>query len=218
MADSVFNMVLSRDLATAVEIVDLIDHPALPGTLGDVTATALEKRQELETVRVQMDSVSKAVRIAEAAFGPTVGASVTWEKTGEHSNVDDDNGWTAGVGLEWKLFDGSANYWNLKKARTQKTQLDYVYQMQRDQVELEVKNAYLKAQEAGARIGVAAKAIDQAKENLRIEKDRFNLQMATSTDVLDAQTTLSDAERNLISARADYAKAVAELNSAIGTL
>lgn len=218
MADSMFNMILSRDLATQVEIVDLIDHPDMPANLDEATSKAYDQREEMKTFQLQMDTANKAVHIAQAAFGPTVGASVTWENTGEHSNVDDNHTWKAGVGLEWKLFDGSANYWNLKKAKTQKTQVDYLYQKERDQIGLEVKNAYLKAQEAGARITVASKAIDQAKENLRIEKDRFNLQMATSTDVLDAQTTLTDAERNLISARADYAKDIAELKSAMGSL
>lgn len=219
MADSMFNMMLSRDLATQVDIVDLIDRPGVPADLDEATKIACDQREEMKTLRIQMDSAGKAVHIAQAAFGPTVGASITWNNYSyDHPNLDDNHYWQAGVGLEWKLFDGSANYWNLKKAKTQQTQVDYLYQKERDQIGLEVKNAYLMTQEAGARITVASKAIDQAKENLRIEKDRFNLQMATSTDVLDAQTTLTDAERNLISARADYAKDIAELKSAMGAL
>jgi len=65
---------------------------------------------------------------------------------------------------------------------------------------------------------VAEKAIAQAEEYVRIEKDRYNVQVATTTDVLTAQTLLVQAQNNYINARADHARAMAALRASMGTL
>jgi len=65
---------------------------------------------------------------------------------------------------------------------------------------------------------VADKAIAQAEEYFRIVKDRYNLQVATTSDVLTAQTLLSRSKKNLISAQADYARSLAALRASMGTL
>ncbi|MFW6004858.1 MAG: TolC family protein, partial [Desulfonatronovibrionaceae bacterium] len=45
---------------------------------------------------------------------------------------------------------------------------------------------------------------------------RYEAQVGTNTDVLDAQAKLSGAEANLIQARADYLKALASLYNSMG--
>ena len=65
---------------------------------------------------------------------------------------------------------------------------------------------------------VTEKTIAQAEELARIQKDRYNLQVATTTDVLDAQTLLIQAKNNYLTARADHARALAALRASMGTL
>jgi outer membrane protein len=55
-----------------------------------------------------------------------------------------------------------------------------------------------------------------AAEELRLALERFRLGLASSIEVADAQTTLSQAERDEINARYDFQKAVAALESLIG--
>ncbi len=218
-AEAAFNMMLSRPLSTPVTIETEIAENPVSDTLETATGIAMERRQELKILGLQLDSARRGVKAANAAFMPSVGASCTWKESGTDRKYSDwDGSWQAGVGVSWKLFEGSSHYWDQAKARNMQIQLDYYLQSQQEMVELEVKNSYLNVLEAKARIDVAAKAIDQALENLRIEQDRFNLQVATSTDVLDATARASQAGQNLISARIDYAEAVAELQAAMGVL
>ena len=63
----------------------------------------------------------------------------------------------------------------------------------RDQITLEVKNAFLLLHEAEKQVQVAKKAIEQAEENFRINTERYREQVGTSTDVIDAQTLLTKA-------------------------
>jgi beta-galactosidase GanA len=60
-------------------------------------------------------------------------------------------------------------------------------------------------------------AVKQAKENLRINKVRYEQQVATSTDVIDAQTLLLRTEVNLAVAKIDYLSALAALERAVGS-
>ena len=78
-----------------------------------------------------------------------------------------------------------------------------------------VKTAFLDTQETYKNISVARDAISQAEENFRIYKERFDQQMATTTDVLDAQTLLSQARTNYNNALCDYHIAKAKLERAI---
>ena len=217
LAESAFNILLARNLAEEVLIESDLPAVQLEVDLEQAASTALETRQELRSLALQLDSALKGVRIARGAFLPGVAANYTYSRTGAHSDVEDGS-WSAGVGLTWKLIEGGSHFSNLEKAQSQSTQLGYAIQSQRDQIGLEVKNAFLSAQESRERIEVAAKSIDAAQENLRINQDRYNLQVATSSDVLDAQALLDKAQTNYIAARVDYATAVAELKAAMGTL
>ena len=85
-----------------------------------------------------------------------------------------------------------------------------------DNISLEVKQAYLKTKEAEKKITTVEKAIEQAKENFRINKERYKEQVATSTDVLDAQTLLSRTTTNYYNALYDYKIAKASLYRATG--
>jgi outer membrane protein TolC len=58
--------------------------------------------------------------------------------------------------------------------------------------------------------------VSQAEENFRINEERYKGQVATSTDVLDALTLLTQARTNYYSALSDYNVAKARLARSIG--
>jgi len=63
---------------------------------------------------------------------------------------------------------------------------------------------------------VAETAVSQAEENFRINEERYKEQVATSTDVLNALTLLTQARTNYYSVLSDYNIAKARLRRAIG--
>jgi len=87
-----------------------------------------------------------------------------------------------------------------------------------DGISLEVKDAHLRLTEARDKIDVAKLAIEQAEENFRINQERFKEQVATATDVLDAQTLLTQARTNYYNALSDYNIARAKLERAMGVI
>jgi outer membrane protein TolC len=212
------NILLQRNLMEEVNIDSEIPLASIDLTFDQSLATAMESRQEIKTAKLQVENSSKGINLARSAFMPNVAATYTYERTGEDPNTDDYNTWKAGLGLTWNLFSGGSSYWNYHKAQYMNSKAGYLLEGLKNQVTLEVKNSCLNIEEATARLQVAEKTIAQAEELARIQKDRYNLQVATTTDVLDAQTLLIQAKNNYLTARADHARAIAALKASMGTL
>ena len=79
-----------------------------------------------------------------------------------------------------------------------------------------MKKAFLRTQESEKAIITIETAIEQAKENFRINEERYKEQVATSTDVLDAQTLLARTMTNYYSAFYEFKIAKASLYRAMG--
>jgi outer membrane protein TolC len=88
----------------------------------------------------------------------------------------------------------------------------------KDQISLEVKNAYLLLREAEKQVQVSKKAIEQAQENFRINTERYREQVGRSTDVIDAQTLLTRARSDFDNALGDLSISRARLERAMGVI
>ena len=84
------------------------------------------------------------------------------------------------------------------------------------QVRQEVETAILDVDSSSERVKATEKAIEQARESLRIETLKYNLGAGTITDILDAQTALLLTETTYYRALADFRTALARLKLAVG--
>lgn len=84
------------------------------------------------------------------------------------------------------------------------------------QIRTDVETAVLEVRSSSERVKSLSKAIEQARESLRIERQKYDLGMGSMTDVLDAQSALLQAETNYYRAMADFRTALARLDFATG--
>jgi outer membrane protein TolC len=75
--------------------------------------------------------------------------------------------------------------------------------MMNDQVRLQVNKSYYDVLSSQKKIEVYAKAVEQANENYRITKNKYNNSLATTTDLLDADVAQLQAKLNFVFAKAD---------------
>jgi outer membrane protein TolC len=218
IAESNMNILLQRNLMEDVNIDSEIPVNNLEISFDQSLATAMVNRQEIKTAQLQVDNSAKGIKIAKSTFMPSVVATYSYENNAGYEPTLKYDTWIAEVGLTWNLFSGGSSYWNYNKSQYMNAKAGYLLESLKNQVTLEVKNSYLYIEEARARLQVAEKAIAQAEEFARIEKDSYNLQAATTDDVLRAQTLLVSAKNNYIVARADHARAMAALRASMGTL
>jgi outer membrane protein TolC len=69
---------------------------------------------------------------------------------------------------------------------------------------------------AAVRIGITQTSLTAATEDLRVQQERYRLGVATIVDVLTSQEALTQAEVDAVTARFDYLRAKAQIETLIG--
>ena len=118
--------------------------------------------------------------------------------------------------LSWTFFEWGKTHYSEQETNSVKIQLIQTRSAFVDQIQLEIKQAVLDLSETEKNIPTTRKAVEQAEENLRVSQERYKAQVTTSTEVLDAQTLLTQARRNYYSALYSHHLAKARLHRAIG--
>jgi outer membrane protein TolC len=89
-------------------------------------------------------------------------------------------------------------------------------EQQRQQVALDVEQAYLRLVELRERIKANEAAAAAAKENLDLANGRYQVGVGSIIEVTDAQTLYTDAQTTYVRALYDYKIAESQLTRAIG--
>jgi outer membrane protein TolC len=109
--------------------------------------------------------------------------------------------WSATLSMTLSLFDGGITREKIREAELRLAQLRVQESRSRQQIELEVRQAWIGVEQAAAELIVAAKAVEQAREAARIAVVRYDAGLGTVLEVLSAQATLAQTESSLASAR-----------------
>jgi outer membrane protein TolC len=124
--------------------------------------------------------------------------------------------WSVLAGMEINIFSGKITGEKIRQKESELRVLERAREQFLDAVRLEVQEALLSLETARARVVAVGTAVEQAKENLRLEQLSYAEGVGTSTDVLDAVSLLSTAEQNALNARHDVVDAQARLDFAVG--
>jgi len=223
MAKASFNTVLKRKIFMPVEIIDILHHQPLEQSLEECFNVAIQNRPELKITSLRAVQASKLVRLAQSEYLPTLSLVGNYTRFGDHPSVDgsdfkDAESWSLMGVASWNFWEWGKTKYRVEAGRARESQaLDTIKEL-KDQIALEIKNAYLTLQEAETQISVSQKVIEQAEENFRIAEERFKERVATSTEVLDAQTLLTRAKAEYANALGDFNISYAKLQRAMGVI
>jgi len=176
---------------------------------------ALANRPDYEAAQQAIVAQEKRVAIARGEHWPSVGLRGSYTGRGS-DDVSMDENWYGGIEVELPIFRGGTIQSRvaqakmaLQKARAEARALEL-------EIRHAVKTACLHIQTAEERIRATQTSIQEARESLRIEREKYANGRATITDVLDAQAALLRAQTNYFQALADHRIAWAELALATG--
>lgn len=185
-------------------------------TLEDSILLAFQGRVELEQQLAQREISTQQARAARAANGPQVSlfANYSW------SDLLDDSSDTYNFGAQFNmvLADGGAAR---ARARQQEANADIAeerFSEVLDQVRFEVEQAYFTLRSNEENVITARTAITQATTALELANLRLDAGVGTQLDVLTAQSELTQAEGNWVSAALGYNRALASLQRAVSNL
>jgi len=116
------------------------------------------------------------------------------------------------------LFDGGEIDADVLRQRFALAGQRQQLRQQKLQIGLEIETAWRNIQSAVERIEATSAAVQQAKESLRIERQKYEQGEGTIVDVLDAQAALLEAQTNYYRALGDRDTARTQLQLATGEL
>lgn len=223
MARARFNTVLRRDINTPVKLREELSYHPFERGIDDCLKTAVENRPEIRSYEVRREQSGKAVDLARSEYYPTVNVVGTYGRYGDEPNVSgslyqDAESWSVLAVANWNFWEWGRSKHRVDAGKSRESQSADALAIVMDRVALEVKNSYLQLKEAEKRISVTGQAIAQAEENFRINNERYKEQVATTTDVIDAQTLLTRAKSDNLNALGDYNIARSRLERSMGTI
>ena len=221
IARSLFNKLLRRGLNKDVTIKDILDYHPVKLTLDQCMEWAELNRPEIKGLSLNVVSAEKAVGLSKSRYYPSVNLIGNYQRKTDNILLGSDPGedidnWTMILKAEWIFWEWGKTRHDVAATRAKLAKVKYILKDIKDNIQLEVKEAYLYLREAEKNIQVARKAVVQAEENFRMNEERYKQQVATSTDVLDAQTLLTQARTNYFNTLSEHNIAWARLERAMG--
>ena len=221
IAQAQFNTVLRRSVNEPAVLEDILAYQAEMFSLDECQKEALQKRPELKEAALRLAQAQKGVHLAKSKYFPTVSVVANYQKMGDSSSLngspyEDDEMWAVSTVCSWDIWEWGKRSYQVSASKSFAAQAEEQKKQAGDIIVLEVKEAFLNVRESEKNISVAQTAIRQAEENFRLNKELYNEQMATTTDVLDAQTLLTQAQNNYYNALNDYHIFKAKLERAVG--
>lgn len=217
------NTLLDMDLHADVDYQGALEYAPCTLTLDEAVASALGARPDLQIARKSVEIAAKDKKIVDSAFYPKLGADVDWSSmgtspmaAGSDRTRTEYSEWSASVGASWTFFEWGKTYYASRQADQQIKSLLETEMSTRQEALYEVKANHLAVGKATESIKVNRKALEAASESYRMAVARYQAQVGTNTDVLDAQERLTKAEAGLTAALADYQIALSKLYVSIG--
>lgn len=217
-----FNTLLRRPVSAPVDILDDSDFSQTALTVDACMAEAEKHRLEILVAKKRVAVSDKEVELVKKDYFPSVDVQGNYYKVGTEiqasggAGVSDPESWDVRAVATWNFWEWGRTRKGVEEKTHQAEQTQNDFQQVLDNIQLEVKRAYLKVTESEQNIRTVETAISQAKENYRISEERYKQHVATSTDVLDARTLLSRTQFNYYTALYDLKIAKAALALAMG--
>lgn len=216
------NTLLGEDVNAEVNYLGSLEYFPVSLDLDACIEQALRDRPDLRIAQQTVLLAQKDEVLAAVPYYPQVSADFNYIREGDEPMVrgsdegHDPSQWTAQVGLKWTFFEWGKTYFEQRQANKNVSRLTYEYENLVNEAIYEVKKNYLQIKEAEKRIIAAKQGLVAAKEGYRMAVARYEAQVGTNTDVLDAQSKQTLSEASLNSALAAYGQAVVRLYGSMG--
>lgn len=184
-------------------------------TLEEAKARAYENRSDLKSIISKRQAAETNIGLARSGNYPVLSGFANYNWAGETTSTMD-HSWNAGVLLTVPLFSGFLTIHQAAEAKSNLYILKANEESLRQQILLDVRQAYLNLQAAEASIATAELASAQAKENLDLANGRYAAGVGSPIEVSDAFATYVTAQANYTGALSNYKIAQASIEKSMG--
>lgn len=190
-------------------------------TEAEALKTALYRRPDLIIAQKSVAIACKDVDMRLADYMPRVDLTydaMRFRKDYENKLYRDYSRsyWAVGLNFSWEFFSGGESTFGLLGDRKRAQALQKDYENAVSTAKTEVIRSLLDLGAAKELIAVSQKGLDAAKEGYAMAEKRFQTNTGSMIDLLDAQNRLTEAEKSVSTALAEYHSARARFFFHIG--
>jgi outer membrane protein TolC len=212
---------LGVDLASSVDLADRLELTPVTLSVDEGIREASARQPEIQAAVKQREAAEAEVRAAYGNYFPQVSLSSmydwawtknrAWESQADNMRMRGDNseGYSVGVVVTLPLFDGLLRENALNTAKAKLERAGQAEGLVRQQIAKDVNQAALMLTAAEKGVEASRKGLEQAEEESRVVKERFESGRGIQLEILDAQVVLTRARFNAVNALADYHSALA---------
>jgi outer membrane protein len=202
--------------------VRALDNSAYYRVMETIDSGAVRADAEANSPRIQSAeadaSVARAnVKVSKAAYWPSLAlsANTAWNAA-KANDYDWLNQRGVSLALRWNLFDRFDRELAVteREATLDVAEAEAVDARRAVSAELTARLADLDA--SRAQIDITGTSVVAAREDLRVQQERYRLGASTIVDVLSSQEALNQAEVDVLVARFSYLRAKAQIEALIG--
>jgi outer membrane protein TolC len=158
-------------------------------------------RSDFMAMQKAIEASGFIIKSSQMSYLPRLNAFGNYQYNDSHLMGFGADAYFAGVQLSWNVFNGSKTRHVIAAQKLERDKLALELAQQKDQSQLELNKAYRDLADASLEIKQDQAAIDQAAEALRILRNRYQQGLVNTTDVLTADTQLSQLKFSLIQAQ-----------------
>lgn len=156
-----------------------------------------EERNEIKALQSQKDVAQDQLRVTKAAYYPTIFATGGYAALQVQNLVTVTNAANIGIGLSYDIGSLYKNKKKIRVAQQQLNSLDDRIAMTNDKIKTEINEAKENVVLAKTKNNLYEEAVEQAKENYRIVKDKYDNGVADTDDLLEADVQQLQSQINL---------------------
>lgn len=220
IAKANLNFILNKPLDYEFEIEDILEIEEDKRDYEWWKEVSLKERCEIKSMKKLISIYEKKIDIEKSNLYPQIYYFLNYNiERGTQTSVGKwDTNWNTGFLLSYDIWNWGQTKDKIKKAEIEKEEIKKQFDLIKNSIEVEVKNAYLSFLSAESKIEENKKQIELAEENLRIANLLYNEGLATGTDVIDAITMLTEAKNSYYNSLYEYKMAYSQLLKASGIL
>lgn len=223
--------IASRDIARVLNLPPTAGIDATPVavaenwalTLEDSILLAFQNRAELEQQLLQADISEEQRKIALAAIRPRLSlfARYSAQEIIEGSTAFEEDfadSFAVGAQFNWTLYNGGASRASARQQEIGAQLAEEQFSENLDQIRFDVEQAFFNLQSNQENIATSEVAVAQAEEALDLANLRLQAGVGTQLDVLTAQSELTQAQANNVSAILGYNRALVAMERAVSNV
>lgn len=215
--------IINYELITLLKLSEnteiIIDIDAIKREMSQNLNTAFEgSRNDLQSLELQKQASEKAIKLAKGNYYPSLSLVGGYIALDLNNVVTVTNAMNFGVGVSYDLASIFKNGKEVKLANNKAKEAKESLAILSDNIKEEVHKATENYNLSVKQSSVYDQAVDQATENYRIVKDKYDNSLSTTNDLLEADVEQLQAKINQALSKADIAQKYYELQYASGKL